>query len=86
MRDLQETIDDAVDLGAEVVHVEASDISSGVESVARSRRATHVVLPLQESSAVQRLRQRTLPEQLIERLPDLEVHVVGPKPADRGGR
>ena len=85
-RDLQETIDDAVDLGADVVHVEASDISSGVESVARSRRATHVVLPLQESSAVQRLRQRTLPEQLIERLPDLEVHVVGPKPADRDGR
>jgi hypothetical protein len=43
------------------------------------------VLPLHETSVVERLRRPPLPEQLIERLPDLEIHVIGPK-TERDGR
>ena len=76
-RDLQEAIDDAIDLGAEVVRVEAADVASGVEEAARVRRATHVVLPHHELTGLQRLRERPLVDRLIERLPDVEVHSIG---------
>jgi two-component system sensor histidine kinase KdpD len=77
-RDIQEALDDAVDLGAEVVRVEATDIVSGLEQVARSHRATHLVLPHHELAGLKRLRERPLVDRLIERLPDVELHVVGP--------
>jgi two-component system sensor histidine kinase KdpD len=82
-RDVQEALDDAVDLGAEVVRVEAADVVSGLEQVARSHRATHVVLPHREVAGLKRLRERPIVDRLIERLPDVEVHVVGP-PRSRG--
>jgi two-component system sensor histidine kinase KdpD len=77
-RDIQEALDDAVDLGAEVVRVEATDIVSGLEQVARSHRATHLVLPHRELAGLKRLRERPIVDRLIERLPDVELHVVGP--------
>ena len=76
-RDLQEALDDAVDLGATVVRVEAADVLSGLEEVARARRATHLVLPHREVTGLTRLRERPLVDRLIERLPDVEVHIVG---------
>ena len=76
-RDLQETIDDAVDLGAEVVRVEAKDLLSGIEEVARTRRATHLVLPYHGSTGFRRVLDRPLVDQLMERLPDVELHIVG---------
>ena len=79
-RDLRETIDDAVDLGADIVRVEAPDVVTGVERIARSRRVTHVVLPHRELRGVRRLVERPLADQLLERLPELELHVVGAKP------
>lgn len=75
-RDLQEAIDDAVDLGADLVRVEAPDTLTGLEQVARARRATHVVLPHHELRGLRRIRERALGDQLLERLPDLELHVV----------
>lgn len=75
-RDLQEAIDDAVDLGADLVRVEAPDTLTGLEQVARARRATHVVLPYHELRGLRRIRERALGDQLLERLPDLELHVV----------
>jgi two-component system sensor histidine kinase KdpD len=48
-RDLQEAIDDATDLGAQVVRIEARDVVDGLEQVARSSRATHVVLSQRET-------------------------------------
>ena len=54
-RDLQEAIDDAVDLGAEVVRIEAPDVVTGLEQVARAHRATHLVLPHQEVTGLRRL-------------------------------
>ena len=77
-RDLREAIDDAVDLGAELVRVTAYDEVSGLEQVARSRGATHVVLPHREATFVRRLRDRSLADRLLERMPELELHVVGP--------
>ena len=44
-RDLQEAVDDAVDLGADVFRVEAPNVTAGIEDVAKSRRASHLVLP-----------------------------------------
>jgi len=77
-RDLQETVDDAVDLGAEVVRVEAKDLVTGLEGVARSRRATHLVLPYREAAGLKRVLERPLLDRLMERLPDVEIHIVGP--------
>jgi two-component system sensor histidine kinase KdpD len=77
-RDIQEALDDAVDLGAEVVRVDAADVVTGLEDVARSHRATHLVLPHREVTGLKRIRERPMVDRLIERLPDVELHVVGP--------
>jgi two-component system sensor histidine kinase KdpD len=77
-RDIQEALDDAVDLGADLVRVEAADLVTGLEQVARGHRATHLVLPHHEIVGLKRLRERPLVDRLIERLPDVELHVVGP--------
>ncbi len=77
VRDLQETVDDAVDLGAEVVRVEAKDLVTGLEEVARSRRATHLILPYQDPAGLRRVFERPLVDQLMTRLPEVEVHIVG---------
>jgi len=79
-RDLQEAIDDAVDLGATVVRVEASDIATGLAQVATARRASHVVLPFRPREGFKRLTQRPLSEQILERLPQIKVHLVADKP------
>jgi two-component system sensor histidine kinase KdpD len=79
-RDLQETLDDAIDLGADVVRIEAADAASGLVQVARARRATHVVLPYRETGGLERLMEKPLADTLIERLPEIEVHVIGAKP------
>ena len=77
VRDLQEAIDDAVDLGAEILHVESDDVAEGVERAVRKRRATHLVLPHSPSSGVQRLRGPSLVDRILRDVPELEVHVVG---------
>ena len=76
-RDLQEAIDDAVDLGAEIVRLEAPDTTSGVEEAVRIRRPTHVVVPHHGLTGLQRLRERPLVDQVLERFPGVEVHSVG---------
>jgi two-component system sensor histidine kinase KdpD len=79
-RDLQEAIDDAVDLGADVARVEARDVVDGLEQVARSRRATHVVLPQRAMKGMARFTERPLADRLLQRIPELEVHLVGALP------
>jgi two-component system, OmpR family, sensor histidine kinase KdpD len=85
-RDQQEALSAAVDLGADVVRVEAPDVATGIVQIAKARRATHVVLPHRELTGLKRLRERPLVDRLIERLPDLEIHVVGAKSARQGPR
>ena len=75
-RDLQEVIADATDLGAAVVRTEAKDLVSGLEEVARSRRATHLVLPHRDTPGLRRVFERPLVDRLLDRLPDVELHVV----------
>jgi two-component system, OmpR family, sensor histidine kinase KdpD len=81
-RDLQEAIDDAVDLGADLVRVEAPDVATGLERIARARRATHVVLPHHEVRGLKRITERSLIDRLMERLPELEVHAIGARASD----
>jgi two-component system sensor histidine kinase KdpD len=76
-RDLKEVIDDAVDLGAEVLRIPAPDVVSGLEQAVRERGATHLVLAHHETRGLRRITERPLADRLIERLPDLEVHLVG---------
>jgi two-component system sensor histidine kinase KdpD len=76
-RDIQEALDDAVDLGAEIVRVDAVDVVAGLETVARTHRATHLILPHREVAGLRRLRERSMVDRLVERLPDVELHVVG---------
>jgi two-component system sensor histidine kinase KdpD len=82
-RDLQEAIDDAVDLGAEVVRVESRDVASGIEEVAQSRRATHLIVPHHELSGIRRLRERPLVDLVLQKLPELEIHTVGVRQSPR---
>jgi two-component system sensor histidine kinase KdpD len=79
-RDLQEAIDDAVDLGADVARIQARDVVDGLEQVARSRRATHVVLPQRAMKGMARFTERPLADRLLQRIPELEVHLVGALP------
>jgi two-component system sensor histidine kinase KdpD len=83
-RDIQEALDDAVDLGATVVKIDAPDVLTGLDRAARLNRSTHLVLPHQDGpSGLQRLRERPLIDRLLEQLPDVELHVVGPPVTDR---
>jgi two-component system sensor histidine kinase KdpD len=83
-RDVQEALDDAVDLGATVVRVESPDLATGLESAIRANRATHLVLPHHGETGLRRLRQRPLADRLLERIPDLEIHMIGPAATPQG--
>ena len=75
-RDLREHLDDAIDLGAVVVHAEAADPADAVIETARQRRATHVVVPHRPASRLTGLTRRPLPDAILAALPDVEVHLV----------
>ena len=77
-RNLREVADDAADLGADVIRVEADDLASAVARLAEARGATHVVIAHRPQGRLERLRHRPLAEALLDRLPGVEVHVVGP--------
>ncbi len=74
--DLQENADYAVDLGADIVAAEAADIATGLETIIRDRRVTHLVLVQRDEGPVDRLRRRSLVDALLARLPGLEIHLV----------
>ena len=76
-RDLQEVIANAIDLGAEVVRVEAKDLVTALEEVSRSRRATHLYLPHLATVGLRRRLERPVVDRLVERIPEVELHVVG---------
>jgi K+-sensing histidine kinase KdpD len=75
-RDLREHLDDAVDLGAEIVQVEASDLVGALVRVVRDRRVTQIVLPYRPIGAMDRLRKGSVVDRLLSEMPDVEVHVV----------
>jgi two-component system, OmpR family, sensor histidine kinase KdpD len=75
-RDLQQAIDDAVDLGAEVLRIEADDLAAGLERAARMKGATHLVLPHVSPSGIRSRLERPVTDRILRSLPDLEVHLV----------
>jgi two-component system sensor histidine kinase KdpD len=76
-RNLREVAADAADFGADVIRVEADDLASAVARLAEARGATHVVIAHRPQGRLDRLRHRPLAEALLDRLPGVEVHVVG---------
>ncbi len=77
MRDAMEVLAAATELGAQPVHVAADDVAPALIELARSRRATHLVLPHRTPGRLQGLVDRSLPDRILDRLPALEVHLVG---------
>jgi K+-sensing histidine kinase KdpD len=77
-RDLQEALDDAVDLGATILRITAKDPVEGIVEAARSQGARTIVLPHTGGAGLRRLMARPLADRLLERLPDADIHLVGP--------
>ena len=75
-RQIREYLDDATDLGAEIVVVDAQDVADGVIQVAKTRRVTRLVMPYRTSSTFERVRRSPLADRILERLPTLEVTIV----------
>jgi two-component system sensor histidine kinase KdpD len=85
-RHQHEAIDDAVDLGAEILRVEAPDLVAALVRAARLKRATHLFIPRQPIRGLQRITQRPITDQILAQLPDLEVHLVDVPAGARPGR
>ena len=75
-RRVRELLNDATDLGAEIVTFEAADLAEGVVEVARSRRVTRLIMPHRASTTLERVRRMPLTERILERLPTLEITIV----------
>lgn len=75
-RRIREYLDDATDLGAEIIVVEASDVADGIVQVARARRVTRLVMPHRTTSTLERVRKSPLAERILEQLPTLEITIV----------
>jgi two-component system sensor histidine kinase KdpD len=82
-RDLRENVDFAVDLGAEIVRVEAGDMIEGIAEIARGRRATQVVLPYHPPGGLGGFAKRSTADELLRRMPHLEVHLVAEDASER---
>jgi two-component system sensor histidine kinase KdpD len=76
IRRIREHLDDATDLGAEILTTEAPDLAEGIVRIARARRVTRLVMPHRTSTALERVRKSPLTERILEQLPTLEVTVV----------
>jgi two-component system sensor histidine kinase KdpD len=73
---LREHLDDATDLGAEIVSVEAPDVADGIVTVARARRVTRLIMPYHATTTLERVRKTPLTERILQQLPTLEITVV----------
>ncbi|HLY14816.1 MAG TPA: universal stress protein [Candidatus Limnocylindrales bacterium] len=76
-RDLQEHLDYAADLGAQVVQHRARDVVSGLVELGKGLRVTHVVMGRESRRGIARRLGPDLSEQLLDSLPEIEVHLVG---------
>ena len=76
-RDLQEHLDYAVDLGADVVQHPARDLVAGLVELGKSLRVTHVVLGREARPGLAGRLAPSLPDQLLRLMPEIEVHLVG---------
>ena len=81
-QNLQANIDYAVDLGAEVVRGEATDIEHALAEVIAEHRVSHLVLGRQPRRGLLTGR-RSLAERLLDATPGLEIHLIGEPPERR---
>jgi K+-sensing histidine kinase KdpD len=79
-RRLREHLDDATDLGAEILFVEASDVAEGVTRIARARRVSRLVMSHRPMGALERLRRTSLADRILARMPRLEITIVAEAP------
>jgi two-component system, OmpR family, sensor histidine kinase KdpD len=79
-RDLQEQLDYAVDLGADVVQHPAADLLAGLSELTRSLRITHLVLGRQPRRGLAPRLSPDVVDRLLLVAPDLDIHLVGTGP------
>ncbi|MGD0862305.1 MAG: sensor histidine kinase KdpD [Candidatus Limnocylindrales bacterium] len=75
-QNLQANVDYAVDLGAEVVRGEASDLARGLAEVIAEHRVSHVVL-VHEPRRGLGVGRPSLADRLLDAVPGLEIHLLG---------
>jgi two-component system sensor histidine kinase KdpD len=75
-QNLQANVDYAVDLGAEVVRGEATDLARGLAEVIAEHRVSHVVLAHEPRRGIG-LGRPTLADRLLDAVPGLEIHLIG---------
>jgi K+-sensing histidine kinase KdpD len=76
VRRVRELLDDATDLGAEILMVEAADVAEGVATVAKARRVTRLIIAHHPTTTLERVRKSPLAERILMRLPTLEITIV----------
>jgi two-component system sensor histidine kinase KdpD len=79
-RDLQEHLDYANDLGAEVVQHPARDLITGLVELTRSLRITHLVLGREARRGLAQRLAPDITERLLRLVPEIEIHLVGSGP------
>jgi two-component system, OmpR family, sensor histidine kinase KdpD len=82
-QDLQSNIDYAVDLGAEIIRGEATDLVKGLAEVLLDQRVTHLVVAHRPRHGVDRLVRASLAESILAAVPGIEVHLVSEPPRVR---
>ena len=79
-RDLQEHLDYATDLGAQVVRHPARDLVGGLVELARGLRITHLVLGGEPRRGLMARFTADVAERVLRLMPEIEVHLVGAGP------
>jgi len=79
-RDLQENLDYATDLGAQVVRHPGHDLVTGLVELARGLRITHLVLGREARGGFMARFTPDVAERLLRQMPEIEVHLVGSGP------
>ena len=75
-RRIREHLDDAMDLGAEILTIEAANVADGVVQIALARRVTRLIMPHRHSTTLERVRRMPLADRILEKIPTLEITIV----------
>ncbi|HYO41742.1 MAG TPA: sensor histidine kinase KdpD [Candidatus Limnocylindrales bacterium] len=79
-RDLREALDDAVELGAAALRFDVTDPVELVALAVESTGAHQLFLPWSPPGRLGGIGRRPVADRIAERLPDLDLHLVAPKP------
>jgi two-component system sensor histidine kinase KdpD len=77
-RELAQSVELAEDLNARVVPLDAEDVAGALSAFIRDEKVHHIVLTHARRGAAQRLLRRSLADQLMLAVADLEVHLIAP--------